>query len=65
MSLGFIVTLETFVNVCNNLTQTACFKKKVMECNFTYKFTVANICRRGIGYVQSKVCTSENSYSGL
>jgi len=40
MSLGFTVTLTTFSNVHNNLTQTTCLKKKMRDFNFTYKFTV-------------------------
>jgi hypothetical protein len=51
MSLGFIVTLATFVIVRNNLTQNTCLKKKVRECNFTHKFTVAKTCRDGAGYI--------------
>jgi len=40
MSLGFIVTLPTFGNVCNNLTQTTCLKKKLREFNFAYKLMI-------------------------
>jgi hypothetical protein len=40
MSLGFTVTLPTFSNTRNNLTQTTCLKKKLREFNFTYKVTV-------------------------
>jgi hypothetical protein len=40
MSLGFIVTLPTFSNVHNNLTQTTCIKNKSREFNFTSKFMV-------------------------